>query len=133
MTEQKKPIVQRLPQYTYRKCGPAVGYAPAEGAVAFIEVDPDPTDPTTLLVPADPVLVCDRILTFAIYSVERTHEDGYVDWTHEPYPVTLDGDLERWHCVLWPDGSGHWGDGRGWTNDDRLRMLRARLKFEKGG
>jgi hypothetical protein len=134
--EKAKKVVQspkysaQRPRYTYRK-GQAVGYAPAEGAIAYHEV---PNEDGTLLTEATVELCPEKIITFATYSTERTAEDGYVDYVHEVYAVGMNGDIERFFAIAWPDGCMEFGDGSSVQNNDhRLALLRAKQEFERGG
>lgn len=130
VVQSPKPVVRRQPRYTYRK-GQAVGYAPAEGAIAYHEV---PNEDGTLLTEATVELCPEKIITFATYSTERTAEDGYVDYVHEVYAVGMNGDIERFFAIAWPDGCMEFGDGSSvQNNDQRLALLRAKQEFERGG
>jgi hypothetical protein len=122
----KKPAARRVPQYKYRRAGAPVMHTPADGAVVFHEHD------ELLTLDGERELAPEKVLGFATYSVERTAEDGYVDWIHESYPFGMHGDIERWFAIVWPDGCVDYMDGRCQTQAERIRLLRAKQRFERG-
>jgi hypothetical protein len=116
-----------------KRVGAAVMYAPADGAVAFHELDFESDEQMKdLSIDGARPLAPERILGFAIYSIEQKSEDGHVSWTHEPFAIGLDGEINDYWAIVWPDGCAKYRDGTIQTQADRIALLRAKQKFERG-
>lgn len=118
-----------MTRFTVKRRGAPVSIAPAEGAIVYFECHDDDA-PRTLLTPAVPDLVCERVLGIACFATEREHADGWLDWDVEGYPFTLHGVVDKYFAIVWPDGCVEYGDDSCQTNDERLAIFRARLAFE---
>jgi hypothetical protein len=116
-----------------KRVGAAVMYAPADGAVAFHELDFESDEQMKdLSIDGVRPLAPEKVLGFAIYSIEQKSADGHVSWAHEPFAIGLDGEIDHYYAVVWPDGCVKYRDGTIQTQDDRIRLLRAKQEFERG-
>ena len=116
-----------------KRVGAAVMYAPADGAVVYNELDFESDEQMQdLSVDGERPLAPEKVLGFAIYSIEQKSADGYVSWTHEPFAIGVDGELDDWFAIVWPDGCVKYRDGHIQTQAERIQLLRAKQKFERG-